>query len=134
MARRVHGDSCPGRGASIRLRLAVEAIVVAGLLGSAAIGAIEVLPRVEDGIAHDSSLNTAERRLAAGNRLGLDPVPFDQFRAGLHARDRYAVDVPPGARGPFITRGEVVRAYSAFYFLPAIQARDAHLVFRYRFP
>ena len=44
-----------------------------------------------------------------------------------------AVDVPPGASGPFITRGAVVRAYSAFYFLPAIQVPRAPLVFRYRF-
>jgi hypothetical protein len=104
------------------------------LLASAAIGALEVLPRVEDGIARDSNLSAAERRHAGGTRLGLDPVPFDRFRAGLHARDRYAVDVPSGVRGPFITRGEVVRAYSAFFFLPAIQARNADLVFHYRFP
>jgi hypothetical protein len=93
-----------------------------------------VLPRVDDGIAHDSRLTPAERRHAAGDRLGLDPAPFDAFRSGLRARERYAVDVPPGARGPFITRGEVVRAYSAFFFLPAIQVRRADRVFRYRFP
>ena len=98
------------------------------------VGAIEVLPRVEDAIEHDSGLTATERRHAAGDRLGLDPAPFDAFRAGLRPRERYAVDVPPGARGPFITRGEVVRAYSAFYFLPAIQARTADRVFRYRFP
>jgi hypothetical protein len=108
-------------------------VVVAALVGSAAIGAIEVLPRVEDGIERDSKLTAAERRHAAGDRLGLDPAPFDAFRARLRARERYAVDVPAGARGPFITRGEVVRAYSAFYFLPAIQAPAAGRVFRYRF-
>ncbi|CAN5313403.1 hypothetical protein BH18ACT12_BH18ACT12_14080 [soil metagenome] len=107
---------------------------MAGLLGSAAIGVVEVLPRVEDGIARDSKLTAAERRNAAGDRLGLDPAPFDRFRAGLRARDRYAVDVPAGAKGPFITRGEVVRAYSAFFFLPAIQVRNTDRVFRYRFP
>jgi hypothetical protein len=107
---------------------------VAGLLASAALGAVEVLPRVEDGITRDSGLTSAERRHAAGNRLHLDPVPFDAFRAQLEPRDRYAVDVPPGAKGPFITRGEVVRAYSAFFFLPAIQVRRADRVFRYRSP
>jgi hypothetical protein len=134
VARRLQGDSRPHRGATVRLRLVAGTLVVAGLLGSAVIGAVEVLPRAEDGIARDSKLTAAERRHAAGNRLGLDPRPFDRFRVGLRPRERYAVDVPAGARGPFITRGEVVRAYSAFYFLPAIQVRDAARVFRYRFP
>ncbi|HEX6664238.1 MAG TPA: hypothetical protein VF025_11230 [Gaiellaceae bacterium] len=96
-------------------------------------GAVEVLPRVESGIARDSRLTAAERRHAAGDRLHLDPAPFDAFRARLRARERYAVDVPPGARGPFITRGEVVRAYAAFFFLPAIQVRSSGRVFEYRF-
>jgi hypothetical protein len=134
VAGRLQGDSRPPRGAAVRLRLVAGTLIVAALLGSAAVGAVEVLPRVEDGIARDSKLTSAERRHAGGNRLGLDPRPFDRFRAGLRARDRYAVDVPAGARGPFITRGEVVRAYSAFFFLPAIQVRAANRVFRYRFP
>lgn len=98
------------------------------------VGAYEVLPRVERGISRDSKLTAAERRHAAGDRLHLDPRPFDAFLARLGPRTRYAVDVPPGARGPFITRGAVVRAYAAFSFLPAIQERRAPLVFRYRFP
>lgn len=98
------------------------------------VGAFEVLPRVERGISRDSKLTAAERRHAAGDRLHLDPAPFDAFLARLGPRRRYAVDVPPGALGPFITRGAVVRAYAAFYFLPAIQERRAPLVFRYRFP
>ena len=102
-------------------------------VASAIIGAVEVLPRVEDGISRDSKLTSAERQHAAGDRLGLDPVPFDAFRRSLRPRDRYAVDVPEGSRGPFITRGAVVRAYSAFYFLPAIQMREAARVFHYRF-
>jgi hypothetical protein len=106
---------------------------VAALAGSAVIGAIEGLPRVEDGIARDSKLSPAEYRHAAGNRLGLAAAPFDGFRARLGPGERYAVDVPPGARGPFITRGEVVRAYSAYFFLPAIQVPRADRVFRYRF-
>jgi hypothetical protein len=106
---------------------------MAGVAGSVSIGAVEVLPELEDGIARDSKLTATERRHAAGDRLGLDPAPFDAFRATLRPGDRYAVDVPAGARGPFITRGEVVRAYSAFYFLPAIQVRRAERVFRYRF-
>jgi hypothetical protein len=107
---------------------------VGSLVASAAVGAVEVLPRVEDAIARDSKLTAAERKNAAGNRLGLDPAPFDRFRAGLRARERYAVDVPAGAKGPFITRGEVVRAYAAYFFLPAIQVRSADRVFHYRFP
>jgi hypothetical protein len=133
VARRLQGDPRPDRRPPVRLRLVAGTVVASALLGSAALGAIEVLPRVEDGVAHDSGLTPAERRHAAGDRLGLDPAPFDAFRAGLRPRERYAVDVPPGARGPFITRGEVVRAYSAFFFLPAIQVRTAERVFRYRF-
>jgi hypothetical protein len=98
------------------------------------VGAAEVLPRVERGITRDSKLTAAQRRHAAGDRLHLDPRPFDAFLVRLGPRTRYAVDVPPGALGPFITRGAVVRAYAAFYFLPSIQARHAPRVFRYRFP
>jgi hypothetical protein len=131
--RRLQGDPRPPRRPPLRLNLIAAAVVAAILGGSALIGAIEVVPRVEDGISRDSALTPAQRRHAAGNRLGLDPRPFDVFRATLRARQRYAVDVPGGAKGLFITRGEVVRAYSAFYFLPAIQVRTADRVFRYRF-
>jgi hypothetical protein len=130
---RVQGDPRPARRSPVRLRVVAAAVFAAGGVASALVGAIEVLPRVEDGIERDSQLSAAERRHAAGDRLGLDAAPFDAFKATLRARDRYAVDVPAGSRGPFITRGEVVRAYSAFYFLPAIQVRKAERVFRYRF-
>jgi hypothetical protein len=103
------------------------------LLASAVLSGVEVLPRVEDNIGRDSQLTDVQRRHAAAVRLKLDPTPFDAFRATLQPRERYAVDVPPGERGPFITKGEVVRAYSAFFFLPAVQARRADRVFRYRF-
>jgi hypothetical protein len=125
--RRLQGDPRPPRRPALRLAL------VAALAASAVIGAIEVLPRVEDGIAHDSQLTGVERRHAAALRLKLDPAPFDAFRSRLRPRERYAVDVPPGEQGPFITKGEIVQAYSAFFFLPAIQVRSADRVFRYRF-
>jgi hypothetical protein len=131
--RRLQGDPGPARRPPVRLTFVAAVVVVAGLVGSAAIGVLEVMPRVEDGIARDSKLSPAERRHAAGDRLGLEAAPFDSFRAKLRPRERYAVDVPSGARGPFITRGEVVRAYSAFFFLPAVQVRTADRVFRYRF-
>jgi hypothetical protein len=102
-------------------------------VASAVLGGVEVLPRVENGIDKDAKLTATERAHAAGDRLRLDPRPFDVFRPTLHTRERYAVDVPSGERGPFITRGEVVRAYAAFYFLPAIQVPAAEHVFRYRF-
>jgi hypothetical protein len=131
--RRLQGDPGPPRRPPLRLN-AVAAVVVAGVLvGSALVGGLEVVPRVEDGISRDSALTPAQRRHAAGDRLGLDPRPFDAFKTTLRKRERYAVDVPRGAKGPFITRGQVVRAYSAFYFLPAIQVRAADSVFRYRF-
>ena len=95
---------------------------------------VQVLPDVEDAIRTGSKLTSAERRHAAGDRLDLNAAPFDAFAARLHKRERYAVDVPPGEHGPFITEGAVVRAYAAFYFLPAIQAPGAPLVFHYRVP
>jgi hypothetical protein len=92
-----------------------------------------VLPRVERDISRDSKLTATDRRHAAGDRLHLDPAPFDVFATRLAPRSRYAVEVPPGEQGPFITRGAVVRAYAAFYLLPAIQVPRAPLVFHYRF-
>ena len=133
MEGRVQGDPRPARRPPVRLRVVAAAVFTAGIAASVVIGAVEVLPGLEDGIARDSKLTAAQRDHAAGDRLGLDPAPFDAFRATLRPRDRYAVDVPAGAKGPFFTRGEVVRAYSAFYFLPAIQVRRADRVFRYRF-
>jgi hypothetical protein len=107
--------------------------MVALFLASAVVGAVVVIPHVEDAVSRYSKLTDAQRRHAAGDRLHLDPVPFDRFRARLHSRERYAVDVPEGTLGPFITRGAVVRAYSAFSFLPGLQVRRAPLVFHYRF-
>jgi hypothetical protein len=130
---RLQGDPRPPRRASVRLTLVATAAVAGAFAISAVIGASEVLPRVEDGIARDSKLTGLERRHAAGDRLLLRPGPFDAFRATLEPRERYAVDVPPGQQGPSITRGDVVRAYSAFYFLPSIQVPRAQRVFHYRF-
>ena len=129
MEGRVQGDPRSPRRPALRLRVVAAAAFVAALAGSAIIGANEVLPRVEDRIAADSKLSAAERRHAAGERLGLRAAPFDAFRGTLRSRERYAVDVPAGSKGPFITRGEVVRAYSAFYFLPAVQVRAADRTF-----
>jgi hypothetical protein len=122
----------PGRS-PVRLRIVAAAIFGAALVGSAVIAATEVLPDVEDSIAANSKLTDAQRRHAAGDRIGLKPAPFDAFRARLHPRERFTVDVPPGGRGQFATRGDVVRAYSAFYFLPAIEVVHARVVFHYRF-
>lgn len=130
MEGRLQGDPRAARRPPLRLTLALAAALAA----SVAIGAVQVLPRVEDNVARDSKLSQAERMHAAGDRLHLRSAPFDAFRARLRPRTRYAVDVPPGERGPFITRGEVVRAYAAFSFLPAIQVPRAPLVFHYRLP
>jgi hypothetical protein len=126
---RVQSNPGPARRPPLRLTLALVALLAA----STAIGAVEVLPRVEDSVARDSKLSDVDRLHAAGDRLHFRRAPFDAFRRRLQPRERYAVDVPPGARGPFITRGAVVRAYAAFFFLPAIQVPAAQTVFRYRF-
>ena len=102
-------------------------------VASAILGLVDVLPSVQDNVARSSKLTDEQRLHAAGDRLLLRRAPFDSFRARVGAGERYAVDVPPGARGPFITRGAVVRAYSAFFFFPAIQVRQAPRVFHYRF-
>jgi hypothetical protein len=130
---RLQGDSRPPRRPPVRLTVVAAAILCAALVGSIAFSATDVLRDVQHSVARDSKLTTTERRHAAGDRLGLQSVPFDRFKARLRPRERYAVDVPEGSKGPFITRGAVVRAYSAFYFLPAIQEPRAAHVFRYRF-
>jgi hypothetical protein len=107
--------------------------VLATLVASAILGVVDVLPTVEDDVARYSKLTDEQREHAAGDRLLLRRAPFAAFRVRVRAGDRYAVDVPPGAKGPFITRGAVVRSYSAFFFFPAIQVPRAPLVFRYRF-
>jgi hypothetical protein len=124
---RLQGNSRPFRRTPLRLTVAIA------LAASIAIGVIVVLPRVERNITRDSKLTALQRAHAAGDRLRLDPRPFDAFRARLSPRERYAVDVPPGEQGPFITRGAVVHAYAAFVFLPAIQVEQAPKVFHYRF-
>jgi len=133
MEGRLQGDPRPPRRSPVRLSLVATAAVAGAFAVSGVIEATDVLPRAEDGIAHDSKLTGTEREHAAGDRLLLRPAPFDAFRATLRPREPYAVDVPPGEKGPSITRGDVVRAYSAFYFLPAIQVPQAQRVFRYRF-
>jgi hypothetical protein len=130
---RLQGDSRPPRRPPVRLKVILAAVLFAALAASAALSANDALRDVEDSVAHDSKLTSAERRHAAGDRLHLRSAPFDRFKATLHPRERYRVDVPAGARGPFITRGAVVRAYSAFFFLPAIQEPQAPRAFRYRF-
>lgn len=133
MEGRVQGDPRPTERPPVRLTVVVAAIFFAALAGSALLSAYHVRGHVHDAVARDSKLTTAARLHAAGDRLGFDPAPFDAFRARLRPKERYAVDVPPGAKGPFITRGAVVRAYAAFYFLPAIQVTRADRVFHYRF-
>jgi hypothetical protein len=133
MEGRLQGDPRPFERPPVRLSFVAAAVVVAALAASAVLSGNDVRRHLAQSVARDSKLTPSERRHAAGDRLGLDPAPFDAFRAQLRPREQYAVDVPSGARGPFITRGAVVRAYSAFYFLPAIQVPQADHVFHYRF-
>jgi hypothetical protein len=133
MEGRVQGDPRPTERPPVRLTVVVAAIFLTALVASALFSAYHVRGHVHDAVARDSKLTAAARLHAAGDRLGFDAAPFDAFRARLTPKERYAVDVPPGAKGPFITRGAVVRAYAAFYFLPAIQVTRADRVFHYRF-
>lgn len=132
MAGRLQGDSRPPRRAPLRLSFVSAVVFFLLLAASVAIGLGELLPRAEDGIDRDSKLTARERKHAAGDRLHLDMSAFDAFATRLVPGERYAVDVPPGARGPFITEGAVVRAFAAYYFLPAIQVPRAPVVFHYR--
>jgi hypothetical protein len=133
MEGRLQGGPRPSQRPPVRLTVVTAAVFVAALASSALISGNDVRHHVAEAVARDSKLTSAERMHAAGDRLGFDAAPFDAVRAQLRPRERYAVDVPPGAKGPFITRGAVVRAYAAFYFLPAIQVDQADHVFRYRF-
>jgi hypothetical protein len=131
MEGRLQGGPRPSQRPPVRLTVVAAAVFVAALAASALISGNKVRQHVAQSVARDSKLTSAERKHAAGDRLGFDAAAFDAFR--VQPRERYAVDVPPGAKGPFITRGAVVRAYAAFYFLPAIQVEHADHVFRYRF-
>jgi hypothetical protein len=133
MEGRLQGDPRPSERPPVRLTVVAAAVLVAALVASVLLSGNEVRGDVAQAVERDSKLTPAARRHAAGDRLGLDPAPFDAFRADLRPRERYAVDVPPGARGPFINRGAVVRNYAAFFFLPAIQVNQADRVFHYRF-
>ncbi|MGZ8691340.1 MAG: hypothetical protein ACXWZT_01275 [Gaiellaceae bacterium] len=133
MEGRLQGGPRPSQRPPVRLTVVAAAVFVAALAASALIGGNEVRHHVAQSVARDSKLTSAERRHAAGDRLAFDAAAFDAFRVQLQPRERYAVDVPSGAEGLFITRGAVVRAYAAFYFLPAIQVEQADHVFRYRF-
>jgi hypothetical protein len=133
MEGRLQGDPRPFERPPVRLSFVAAAVIVATLAASALLSGNDVRRHLAQSVARDSKLTPSERRHAAGDRLGFDPAPFDAFRAQLRPREQYAVDVPSGARGPFITRGAVVRAYSAFYFLPAIQVPQADHIFHYRF-
>jgi hypothetical protein len=133
MEGRLQGDSRPFERPPVRLSFVAAAVVAAALAASALLSGNDVRRHLSQSVARDSKLTPSERRHAAGDRLGFDLAPFDAFRAQLRPREQYAVDVPSGARGPFITRGAVVRAYAAFYFLPAIQVPQADHVFHYRF-
>jgi hypothetical protein len=133
MEGRLQGGPRPPQHPPVRLTVVAAAVFVAALAASALLSGNEVRHHVAQSVARDSKLTPVERRHAAGDRLGFDAAPFDAFRLQLQPRERYAVDVPPGAKGPFITRGAVVRAYAAFSFLPAIQVSRADHVFRYRF-
>lgn len=119
--------------ARIRLNSNAAGLFLLALGLSGAIGGLVVILRAEDRIAQHSKLTTVQRRHAAGNSLGLDSAQFDAFRARLRPRQRYAVDMPDRLPGRLSMIGEIVRAYSAFYFLPAIQEPRAKSVFHYRF-
>jgi hypothetical protein len=133
MEGRLQGGPRPSERPPVRLTVVAAAVFVAALAASALIGGNDVRHQVARSVARDSKLTSAERMHAAGDRLAFDAAAFDAFRLALRPGERYAVDVPPGAKGLFITRGAVVRAYAAFYFLPAIQVEQADHVFRYRF-
>jgi hypothetical protein len=133
MEGRLQGGPRPPQRPPVRLTVVAAVVFVAALAASALISGNKVRHHVDQSVARDSKLTSVERQHAAGDRLALDPAPFDAFRLQLQPRERYAVDVPPGAEGPFITRGAVVRAYAAFYFLPAIEVEHADHVFHYRF-
>ena len=134
MEGRRQGDPRPSGRPPVRLTVIAAAVLVAALAASALVAGNEVRRHVGQAVAQDSKLTPAGRQHAAGDTLGLEPGPFDSFRAVLRPREPCAVDVPAGAKWPFITRGAVVRAYAAFYFLPAIQVGHADHVFHYRFP
>lgn len=133
---RDEGDRSPLRADSDerpQMSSDAAAVFLLALFLSALIGALVVLPYVEEGIGRNSRLTSAERRHAAGVRLGLDARQFDAFRLRLKPGQRYSMDVAEGPTGPYFSVGKIVRDYAAFYFLPAIKVKSGSPVFRYQF-
>ncbi|HEX9599530.1 MAG TPA: hypothetical protein VF963_09160, partial [Gaiellaceae bacterium] len=88
MEGRLQSDPRPAQRPPVRLTVVAAAVFVAALAASALIGANEVRHHVAQSVARDSKLTPAERRHAAGDRLGFDAAPFDAFRVTLRPRER----------------------------------------------
>jgi len=104
MEGRLQGGPRPPQRSPVRLTVVAAVVFVAALAASALISGNKVRHHVDQSVARDSKLTSAERRHAAGDRLGFDAATFDAFRAQLQPRE-----------------------------LPAIQVEQADHVFRYRF-
>jgi hypothetical protein len=129
---RYHRKRPPPHRPLVRRNTEVAELFILAIVLSAGFGGLVVLPRVDDQISRDSKLSALERSHAAGDRLGFDARKFDAFRARLRPRQHYSVEVLGRSKSQFIN-ASTIRAYSAFYFLPAIQEPGAKPVFRYRF-
>ena len=81
MEGRLQGDSRPVRRPPVRLRIVAAAVLLAALVSSVALSGYRVRGHVDDAVMSGSALTPSERRHAAGDRLGLDPKPFDAFGA-----------------------------------------------------
>ena len=99
MEGRLQGGPRPSQRPPVRLTVVAAAVLVAALAASALIGGNEVRHHVAQSVARDSKLTSAERRHAAGDRLGFDAAAFDAFRVQLRAARALRGRRPAGRQG-----------------------------------
>lgn len=111
-------------GAAVSRVLAAAALALA--LASAALGATRIWPQLSHDRARDARLTPAqaERAIWTENGSPLPPALYDFWRSQLRRGDRYYLAAH--ATSPqSLEQPNIVRAYAAYWLLPAIQVRSA---------
>ena len=103
--------------------LAFAAVAVA----SAAIGTPATVRALDREHAVYAPMSAAEADRYAGTYHRLPPDVFDFYRARVREGDRYYVHAAAGRPVGLVDEAAVVRTYSAYWLLPALQVHEARL-------
>jgi hypothetical protein len=116
----------------VRRALAAAAIAIA--LASAAVGAAKLWPDLSGARARDAGLSKAQAARAIWRESPLPPALYDFWRSRLRRGDRYYVAARQESEQS-LEKPNIVRAYAAYWLLPAIQVRHprrANVVLTFR--